>query len=230
MKFMNFSEKFLRLRKSAGLSQEEVADRLGVSRQAVSRWEQGSALPDALNNSCICKVFGVSADYLINSVEDARSEIKALFSDGARAESGAAVAAANRGRNKRILYACTGAHIPALAAELIAIICFICSAKTAFYVLLCLGIIISVCAVTAFEVLFSDKESDVRTFYRKKYYGVSVWLLLPLKLLIVAMAICYAAISSASGGTLPVISVTLISFAVYFVICMAVDFALSCKK
>ena len=165
---MNFSEKFLRLRKSAGLSQEEVADRLGVSRQAVSRWEQGSALPDALNKSCICKVFGVSADYLINSEEDARSEIKAHFSDGARAESGAAVAAANRGRNKRILYACTGAHIPALAAELIVIICFICSAKTAFYVLLSLGVMISVCAVTAFEVLFSDKESDVRTFYRKK--------------------------------------------------------------
>lgn len=40
---MDFSEKLIRLRRSAGLSQEQLADRLGVTRQSVSKWESGSA-------------------------------------------------------------------------------------------------------------------------------------------------------------------------------------------
>ena len=44
---MKLSEKIIRLRKGRGLSQEELAERLEVSRQAVSRWESGTALPDA---------------------------------------------------------------------------------------------------------------------------------------------------------------------------------------
>ncbi len=44
---MTFGEKLTGLRKREGLSQEALAERLGVSRQAVSRWEQGAALPDA---------------------------------------------------------------------------------------------------------------------------------------------------------------------------------------
>ena len=48
------------------MSQEELAEQLGVSRQAVSRWEVGSALPDASNILQLSKLFGVSADYLLN--------------------------------------------------------------------------------------------------------------------------------------------------------------------
>ena len=46
---MNFAEKLLHLRKREGLSQEDLAAHLEVSRQAVSRWEMGTALPDAPN-------------------------------------------------------------------------------------------------------------------------------------------------------------------------------------
>ena len=63
---MTFSEKLLDLRKKQGMSQEELAEKLEVSRQAVSRWEQGSAMPDMINLSKISKLFGVTADYLIN--------------------------------------------------------------------------------------------------------------------------------------------------------------------
>ena len=48
------------------MSQEELAEQLDVSRQAVSRWEVGSALPDASNILQLSKLFGVSADYLLN--------------------------------------------------------------------------------------------------------------------------------------------------------------------
>ena len=41
-----FSEKLLELRRQKGLSQEQLADRLGVTRQSVSKWESGAALPE----------------------------------------------------------------------------------------------------------------------------------------------------------------------------------------
>ena len=63
---MTFSEKLLELRKRQGMSQEELAEKLEVSRQAVSRWEQGSAMPDVINLARISKLLGVTADYLIN--------------------------------------------------------------------------------------------------------------------------------------------------------------------
>ena len=63
---MKLSEKIINLRKARNMSQEELAEQLGVSRQAVSRWEVGTALPDASNILQLSKLFGVSADYLLN--------------------------------------------------------------------------------------------------------------------------------------------------------------------
>ena len=63
---MNFSEKLIRLRKREGISQEELASYLEVSRQAVSRWEQGAALPDAGNLLKLRQRFGVSLDWLLD--------------------------------------------------------------------------------------------------------------------------------------------------------------------
>jgi len=68
---MRFEEKIVELRKSKGLSQEELAEQLGVSRQAVSRWELGQTLPDIPNLLQLCELFGVSADYLVRDEEQA---------------------------------------------------------------------------------------------------------------------------------------------------------------
>lgn len=62
---MTMAEKILALRKKAGLSQEELAEKLGVSRQAISRWEMGSAFPDAPNILGLSRLFGVTTDYLL---------------------------------------------------------------------------------------------------------------------------------------------------------------------
>ena len=66
---MNFSEKLIRLRKREGISQEELASYLAVSRQAVSRWEQGTALPDAWNLLKLRQRFGVSVDWLLEDAQ-----------------------------------------------------------------------------------------------------------------------------------------------------------------
>ncbi|MBR3610091.1 MAG: helix-turn-helix domain-containing protein [Oscillospiraceae bacterium] len=62
---MTFGEKLFDLRKSQKFSQEELAEKLGVTRQAVSRWENGETMPDSPNLLEICNLFGVSADYLL---------------------------------------------------------------------------------------------------------------------------------------------------------------------
>ena len=63
---MTFSEKIINLRRAHGWSQEDFAEKLNISRQAISRWENDSALPDALNILQISKLFGVTTDYLLN--------------------------------------------------------------------------------------------------------------------------------------------------------------------
>lgn len=46
---MKLSDKIIRLRKSNGMSQEDLAEKLNISRQAISRWESGTAMPNASN-------------------------------------------------------------------------------------------------------------------------------------------------------------------------------------
>ena len=67
---MTFSEKLIRLRRREGLSQEALAEALGVSRQAVSRWEQGTALPDSAKLLPCARQFGVSVDRLLDDTQD----------------------------------------------------------------------------------------------------------------------------------------------------------------
>lgn len=67
---MKLPEKLVTLRKGRGLSQEALAEQLGVSRQAVSRWEGGSAQPDAGNLFQLSRLLQVSADYLLDDALD----------------------------------------------------------------------------------------------------------------------------------------------------------------
>ena len=69
---MKLPDKIIKLRKENGWSQEDFAEKLNVSRQAISRWENGTALPDAQNILQISEQFHVSTDYLLN--EDYKSD------------------------------------------------------------------------------------------------------------------------------------------------------------
>lgn len=61
---MKFSEKIIQARKAKALTQEDLAEAVGVSRQAVSKWETGEAKPDLEKLMGICKVLDLSMDYL----------------------------------------------------------------------------------------------------------------------------------------------------------------------
>ncbi len=63
---MNFQEKIYSCRKKAGLSQEELAAKVGVSRQAVSKWETGEADPELAKLKKLAAIFRVSIDWLLS--------------------------------------------------------------------------------------------------------------------------------------------------------------------
>ena len=69
---MTLQEKIIKLRKKNGWSQEDLADKLYVTRQAVSKWESGQSLPDVEKIVHMSKLFGVTTDYLLN--EEVESE------------------------------------------------------------------------------------------------------------------------------------------------------------
>lgn len=60
------SENLFSLRKGQKLSQEQVAEAIGVSRQAVAKWESGEAVPDLMNCAALAKLYDVTLDELVN--------------------------------------------------------------------------------------------------------------------------------------------------------------------
>lgn len=62
---MTLAERIAQARKQAGLSQEQLGEKLGVSRQAVSKWESAQTNPDVAYLAQMCRVLGVSSDWLL---------------------------------------------------------------------------------------------------------------------------------------------------------------------
>lgn len=72
----SFGKKLVDLRRESGMSQEALADKLGVSRQSISKWEIGMAIPRSSKINKICKVFDISADELFgNNREDTSTAV-----------------------------------------------------------------------------------------------------------------------------------------------------------
>ena len=67
---IEIANKLVKLRKQNGFSQEELADKLGLSRQAVSKWERAEASPDTDNLICLAKLYNVSLDELLSTEDD----------------------------------------------------------------------------------------------------------------------------------------------------------------
>ena len=63
---MKFNEKLTKLRKQNNLSQESLAEKLGMSRQAISKWESGSSYPDMSTMINICKVLNCTLEDLLD--------------------------------------------------------------------------------------------------------------------------------------------------------------------
>lgn len=160
---MTFGEKLLRLRKEGGLSQEELAERLSVSRQAVSRWENEGILPDCGNLLEISRLFGVSTDYLLNDGYQSDGDLPAVRSVQARLE----------GEKERqgVLLLLGGLHAVFLLLAMGAWAAW----QTPFPIVLC-------AAASLGDILFAEAlfrsgkvpEEEVPGL-RRRYYRLGVW-------------------------------------------------------
>ncbi len=70
---MEIGERLQQLRKEKGISQEKLAEQLHVTRQAISKWETGQSYPDLDNLGALCKLYGVTADYILYG-EDTKTQ------------------------------------------------------------------------------------------------------------------------------------------------------------
>lgn len=66
---MEIAERLQKLRRKAGYSQEQTAELLGISRQAVSKWESGQGKPDHDNLVRLTEIYNTSADYILLGTE-----------------------------------------------------------------------------------------------------------------------------------------------------------------
>lgn len=71
---MNVADRIQHLRKVSGLSQEELADKIGVSRQTISKWESEQSVPDTDKIIMISDLFNVTTDYLLKGIEPLSAE------------------------------------------------------------------------------------------------------------------------------------------------------------
>lgn len=76
---MNFSDRLKEIRKNAGLSQEQLAEKIGVSRQAVTKWETGKGLPDIENIVIIAEIFKTTLDELISANVREKAQISDTY-------------------------------------------------------------------------------------------------------------------------------------------------------
>lgn len=78
---MNMADRIQYLRKTKGLSQEELADKVGVSRQAVSKWESEQSTPDIEKIIIMSELFEVTTDYILKGIEPVNmSSNKTIYS------------------------------------------------------------------------------------------------------------------------------------------------------
>lgn len=111
---MNMAEKLTTLRKEKGLTQMELAEVLDVSRQAVSKWELGTALPGTDKLKAIADLYGVSVDYLL---DESQERYQPTMPSTPPAPEG-------KGRDKLLLALCAGilAVVIAMAVALVMLV------------------------------------------------------------------------------------------------------------
>lgn len=174
---MKLSDKLVGLRKSAGMSQEELAEKLNVSRQAVSRWEMGTAMPDAVNILQLSKLFHVTTDYLLNEEYESDADlpqVRAVKADGV-----------HQGMILLVTLEVMSLILQFTAAILL---------QSTFFTVL--SFLPFVAAIGGFEYAYqkkADAQNEKTRQFRRRFYEISVWLGLyfPLRLLVQTLMNCY---------------------------------------
>lgn len=174
---MKLPDKIIQLRKANGWSQETLAEKLNVSRQAISRWEGATAQPDAANILQLSKLFGVTTDYLLNDAYE-------RYNDPPKAAE-----AKNDGVHRMMIFMLT------LEAMLL-LIQFATIIIIKSTLLGVLSIVPFVAIVGGFEYSYQkmkNEANDRTQAYRRNFYRISAWVgaYFPIRLIVSALSTFY---------------------------------------
>ena len=157
---MKLSDKIIKLRKTNGWSQEELAEKLDVSRQAISRWESAAAQPDATNILKLSKLFGVTTDYLLNDDYESDNDLPK-------------VKEINQEAISQILIFMVTLEVMVLIIQFMTTMLL----QNVFFGVL--SFVPFVAIIGGFEYAYQKKSSERNEFtirFRRKFYKISAWL------------------------------------------------------
>ena len=203
---MKLADKIVALRKSRGFSQEELAEKLQLSRQAVSRWEMGTAMPDAANILQLSKLFEVSTDYLLNDEYTNDNDLPQIKK----------VQKSSMQQNMVLFITLEG-----MTLLLQCITAFLLSNQflTALFIILFVALL--GCFEYSYQKYMGQTDNNI-ALLRKQFYKISAWLGLyfPIRLLTLALSPLYP-------RSLPSLLLEGIILGTYIIIASAGSFALS---
>lgn len=157
---MKLSDKILELRKSHRMSQEDLAEKLNVSRQAISRWESGTAMPDANNILQISKLFGVTTDFLLNDDYQSDNDLPK-------------VKEVQKGNLGQVMVYMVTLEVMILLMQFMTTVIL----QNVFFSFL--SFVLFVAVIGGFEYGYRKKSPDANETtraFRRKFYKISVWL------------------------------------------------------
>jgi len=174
---MKLSDKIIKLRKLNGWSQEELAEKINVSRQAISRWEGALAQPDATNILQLSKLFGVTTDYLLNDEYESDDDLPKISE-------------VKKENLNQILVFMVTIEVMILILQFIATIIL----QSDFFGVL--SFIPFVAAIGGFEYACrkrANETNETARRFRKKFYKISVWLgaYFPIRFIMMKLATFY---------------------------------------
>ncbi len=202
---MNTADRIQSLRKAKGISQEQLADTLGVSRQAVSKWESEQSTPDIEKIILLSDYFDVTTDYLLKGIEQSTDEKEKKPDSRIFTAVGTAL-------NFIGLIAAVMVWIKEQTPTAVAVGLILMSAGSMIF---CVGQIIG--------------TGDSRTSARKSFIVINAWILL-----LIPISCIFNIVDGILGGfswriaPLPLMGNSFktlgICYLVYFVICATIDF------
>lgn len=173
---MTFGEKLQILRRKHGLSQEQLAEQLDVSRQALSKWENGASMPETDKIILLSDIFHVSTDFLLKDSLDTHApaeQAPQTATQKARLLTIAALALVISGFLVGWALANDGSHLLYWPASRMVP-----------------GLLLQVVGVALAEIAFLPADAAKRCAFRASFYGVGCWFLLVLPNIILWQFLC----------------------------------------
>lgn len=196
---MNIADRIQNLRKAKGISQEELADKIGVSRQSVSKWESEQSVPDVDRVIAMSDYFEVTTDYILKGIESEKQ------AGGRTLNATLFVIAATALNAVGLIVAAAVWHEKQSAA-----------AVAAGLILMALG-----CMVYGIGLALSARNREKA---RRTFWAINSWLLV-----FVPLSLVYNALFTGFGAPYPLLASTLAAFPVfwlvYIAVCLGVIFA-----